>query len=279
MQKAIYAYIPVVHAGVLAFLDKYPQVPIWILDNVSGKEENVYLERDMRALPASKIKCELEALGYLNIYVVNQNELAIRAKTVEMLIVPQDEIVESFLAKYAPSVKLVYDTTFLRWTKQISSTEKEVPPHRIITSGEFQTEILHKLTLEAEKSSDWWRQVAAMLLKEEKPIVTTHNTHLPTPHTVFINGDPRSNLDAGQGPLVYTAIHAEAAAIAEAAREGITTKGCDVYVTTFPCPTCARLLAEAGIKRVFYRNGYSLLDAEEILKSAGVEIILVREVD
>ncbi len=279
MQRAIYAYVPVVHAGVLTFFDKHPHVPIWILDNVCGKDENVYLERDMRALNASQIKCELEALGYLNIEVVNQKELETRAKSVDMLIVPQDEIIDFFLSKYAPAVKVTYDTTFLRWTKKISTTEMEIPPHRIITSEEFQNKVMRTLALEAEQSSDWWRQVAAMLIKEEKLILTTHNTHYPTPQTVFINGDPRSNLDAGQEPLVYTAIHAEAAAIAQAAREGVPINGSDIYVTIFPCPTCARLLVEAGIKRVYYRSGYSLLDAEEILTNANIEIVLVREPD
>jgi hypothetical protein len=37
------------------------------------------------------------------------------------------------------------------------------------------------------------------------------------------------------------------------------------------------LLAEAGIKKVYYQKGYSLLDAEEILKAYGVEIVLVQD--
>jgi dCMP deaminase len=101
--------------------------------------------------------------------------------------------------------------------------------------------------------------------------------HFPSAHALTLNGDPRSNLDAGQGPGVYTSIHAEACALAHAAKKGVATDKADIYVTTFPCPTCARSLVEAGIARVFYKKGYSLLDAEEILKGAGIEIILVKE--
>jgi len=277
MKTALYIYVPVVHTGVLAVLDAHKEVPVWLLDNEKGKGENVYFERDMRALPARLIKTELEALGYTNVRVVAHDELRELTRTIEELIVSNDEIVEFFVQKYIPEVKTSTISTFLRWTKQISTTEFEVPPQRVITTDELHNEILNMLAGEAEKSSDWWRQIAAMLAKDGTPIATTHNEHLPTAHAVFINGDPRSNLDAGQGPGVYTSIHAEAAAIAEAAKNGVSTDGADAYVTTFPCPTCARLLVKSGVKKVYYRNGYSLLDAEEILTGAGVEIILVKE--
>lgn len=277
MKQALYAYIPVVHTGVLKFLDAHKHVPIWILDNERGAIENVYLERDMRALPAALIKCELEALGYTDVHVVaheNLNELSV---SIDELIVPNDEIVEFFVQKFIPEVKVVTDTTFLRWTKQISTTEFEISPNRIISTDVFHNEIFKMLKKEEEKSSDWWRQIATILIKNGEQIAITHNEHLPTAHSVFINGDPRSNLDAGQGPGVYTSIHAEAAAIGEAARKGISTEGADLYVTTFPCPTCARLFVKSGIRRVYYKKGYSLLDAEEILTGAGIEIILVKD--
>ena len=74
-------------------------------------------------------------------------------------------------------------------------------------------------------------------------------------------------------------MHAEAAVIAEAAKKGIATQGCDVYATTFPCPTCAKLIAAAGIKKLYYQDGYALLDGENVLKSAGVKIIKVKKND
>ncbi|HLN18769.1 MAG TPA: deaminase, partial [Patescibacteria group bacterium] len=62
----------------------------------------------------------------------------------------------------------------------------------------------------------------------------------------------------------------------KAAKDGISLNNTNLYVTTFPCPTCAKLIAEAGIKKVYYESGYSLSDAEDILKNAGIEIILVK---
>ena len=48
-----------------------------------------------------------------------------------------------------------------------------------------------------------------------------------------------------------------------------------MYVTVFPCPPCAKLIAYSGIKRLYCGGGYAVLDGEEVLKSNGVEIYFV----
>jgi dCMP deaminase len=88
-------------------------------------------------------------------------------------------------------------------------------------------------------------------------------------------GDPRSNFDAGEHFELSKAIHAEAALIAQAARRGAPLDGASVYVTTFPCPVCAKSIAAAGITKVYYTKGYSLFDAEDVLGAAHIEIIQV----
>ncbi len=72
-----------------------------------------------------------------------------------------------------------------------------------------------------------------------------------------------------------TAIHAEAAIVAAAARDGVSLRGADLYVTTFPCPACARLIAEAGLRRCYFAGPYSVLDGEDVLRAAGVELYWV----
>lgn len=275
--QAVFAYIPVVHQGTLAFLRDHAGVPLFLLDNEKGKEENPYLERDMRALSAFEIKAALGGHGIDAVAVVAPEDMQETFSSFDSLIVPEDEILTYFLEKYAPEVPTIRVNTFLRWTKQISTTEHEVPADRTISYDAFHAQMLAALHEEAAQSPDWWRQVAAAIVKEGEVLSHAHNKHLPSQHALAINGDPRSNLDAGQGPLVYTSIHAEACAIAHAAREGKKVAGADIYVTTFPCPACARSIVEAGIVRVFYTKGYSLLDAEEILKGSGIEIVLVKE--
>jgi dCMP deaminase len=275
--KAVFAYIPVVHKNTLTFLESYAGLSILLLDNEEGKKENVYLERDARALPASLIQKELAVHGYTDVIVVKPNELVSVLSQFEKLIVPEDEIVDFFLEKYAPQVSVEKVNTFLRWTQKLSTVEYVVPQDRTISHGDFENTTLALLEKEAEKSPDWWRQIAAAIVKDGKIVALAYNAHFPSQHSLTINGDPRSNFDAGQGIGIYTSIHAEASVLAKAARLGIAVEGADVYATTFPCPTCARSLVEAGVARVFYKKGYSLLDAEEILKGSGIEIILVKE--
>jgi dCMP deaminase len=274
--RAVFAYIPVVHQGTLSFLAEHKDAAVFLLDNEAGKKENPYLERDLRALPAESVAAELRVHG-IEARVLKCEEIASALAPFSEVVVPIDEIVDSFMEKYAPQIPLQRVNVFLRWTKSISTIENEVPPERVVTHDAFAKETMAALEHEAQMSPDWWRQIAAAIVKDGRTISIARNTHLPSAHALEINGDPRSNLDAGQGPGIYTSIHAEACALARAAKEGKATDGADVYVTTFPCPTCARSLVEAGIARVFYKKGYSLLDAEEILKGAGVEIILVKD--
>ena len=68
-------------------------------------------------------------------------------------------------------------------------------------------------------------------------------------------------------------VHAEANAIVQAARNGIAIEGADIYVTASPCYYCFKLIANAGIKRViykdFYRDEHIIQHAEE----AGIELV------
>jgi cytidine deaminase len=62
--------------------------------------------------------------------------------------------------------------------------------------------------------------------------------------------------------------HAEMAALAQAAQRGLSVAGCTLYVTTYPCHECARLLVAAGIKRVVYVEPYPKSLAAEFYPSA-----------
>jgi len=102
-----------------------------------------------------------------------------------------------------------------------------------------------------------------------------HNEHRPTEYSPYLHGDPRNEFSRGVHIELSTAIHAEAAIVARAARDGITLAGTDLYVSTFPCPGCARLVAEAGVRRVFFAGPYAVLDGDAVLRAAGVELVWV----
>lgn len=72
------------------------------------------------------------------------------------------------------------------------------------------------------------------------------------------------------GPPCKRAVHAEANAIAFAAKHGIATDGATMVSTDSPCLSCARLIINAGIREVFYSREYRDIQPLEELQQAGV---------
>lgn len=68
-------------------------------------------------------------------------------------------------------------------------------------------------------------------------------------------------------------LHAEANAITKLARSSNNSDGSTLYVTASPCIECAKLIIQAGIKRVVYAEKYRLEDGINLLKRAGIEVI------
>jgi dCMP deaminase len=66
-------------------------------------------------------------------------------------------------------------------------------------------------------------------------------------------------------------LHAEANAITKVARSNNSSDGATLYVTASPCLECAKLIIQAGIKRVVYHEVYRLTDGIDLLQRAGVE--------
>ncbi|MBP5481852.1 MAG: dCMP deaminase family protein [Paludibacteraceae bacterium] len=67
-------------------------------------------------------------------------------------------------------------------------------------------------------------------------------------------------------------LHAEANAITKVARSSNSSEGATLYVTSSPCIECAKLIIQAGIRRVVYAEEYHTPDGIDLLKRAGVEI-------
>lgn len=71
-------------------------------------------------------------------------------------------------------------------------------------------------------------------------------------------------------------LHAEANAITKIARSNNNSDGATLYVTASPCIECAKLIIQAGIKRVVYAEKYRLTDGIDLLERAGVEVIYLQ---
>jgi len=273
---AIVAYVPALHAGYLTFFKKYSQSDLYVL-GATLLSLMPRLERDVRALSPEDA---LRAVRGLNLFstvsILEKGSARKILSSYKKIILPDEDISRSFVATFLKGRKVSFEKIFLRWDGHSSRVHSKVPPDRVVSTSSKDLRLLRRAAKEATRSPDWWRQIGAVLVKGKKIVLTAYNRHLPSDASLAILGDPRSNFDYGEYPELYTSIHAEADIVAQAARAGMSLKGSELFVTTFPCSNCARLLVRAGVHKVFYSQGYSSLDAEDILKRAGVRIILVK---
>ena len=116
----------------------------------------------------------------------------------------------------------------------------------------------------AENSYCVRRQVGALVVKDKMIISDGYNG---TP-TGFENVcEDENNVSK---PYV---LHAEANAITKLARSNNNSDGATIYITASPCIECAKLIIQAGIKRVVYGEKYRITYGIELFERAGIEVI------
>ena len=118
----------------------------------------------------------------------------------------------------------------------------------------------------AENSYCERRQVGALIVKDKMIISDGYNG---TP-AGFENVCEDDN-----GVTKPYVLHAEANAITKIARSNNSSDGATKYVTASPCIECAKLIIQAGIKRVVYSEKYRLEDGLDLLKRANIEVIYI----
>lgn len=114
----------------------------------------------------------------------------------------------------------------------------------------------------AENSYCQRRQVGALVVKEGMIISDGYNG---TPSGFENVCEDDNNVTK---PYV---LHAEANAITKLARSSNNSDGATIYITASPCIECAKLIIQAGIRRVVYGEKYRLTDGIDLLERAGIE--------
>lgn len=270
-KEIVVAHIPVIHAGYLDLFERHEQADIGVLGS-DIIERFPYLRKEIRALAPEQVALLLRGIGKTAL-VLSDSDLPGLNEAYSTIVMPTDDVSHE-LAPHFTNVK--YEPVFLRWDRENTRVNKEITPDHIITADDIQAEPLAAALAEASKSSSWWRRVGAALTSgENNLLLQAHNGALPTPYSNWIDGDPRNTVKRGQDMELSNEIHAEARLIAEAARTGENLAGSSIYVSTFPCPSCAKLIVESGISRCYFAEGYAVLDGEEIMKQAGIELIKV----
>ncbi|NDV68176.1 dCMP deaminase family protein [Dysgonomonas sp. 25] len=118
----------------------------------------------------------------------------------------------------------------------------------------------------AENSYCKRRQVGALIVKDKMIISDGYN------------GTPsgfENNCENEEGETKPYVLHAEANAITKVACSHNSSMGATLYVTASPCIECAKLIIQAGIKRVVYNQLYRRTDGCNLLEKAGIETVFL----
>jgi dCMP deaminase len=275
--KQVVLYLPVLHAGYEDFLARHADAGEVLLLGPGFRRDYPSLAKDIRALsPERAVACVRLLLPGTPVRVIGPADLP-GAVTGDTIVMPDEEITRELAGQLAAGQReaVTFDRTFLRWDRDWATARSPVAFDGEITAAELPRRLLATATAAAARSSDWWRQVGALAARDGQVLACAWNQHRPTEYAPYVNGDPRDSFGRGVRTDLSTAIHAEAALIARAARDGLRLAGADLYATTFPCPACARLVAEAGFRRCYFAGQYSVLDGEQVLRAAGITLIWV----
>ena len=139
--------------------------------------------------------------------------------------------------------------------------------NRIYPYGEkqhqFDKRYLEMARIWAQNSYCKRRQVGALIVKE-KMIISDGYNGTPAGFENICEDDNNKTK-----PFV---LHAEANAITKVAKSNNSSEGATLYITTSPCMECAKLIIQAGIRRVVFCDSYHSKEGVELLQKAGIEV-------
>jgi dCMP deaminase len=128
--------------------------------------------------------------------------------------------------------------------------------------------------LVAQRSTCVRRQVGAVIVKDKNILATGYNG---APRGLAHCADvgclrDQLNVPSGEKHELCRGLHAEQNAIIQAAYHGVGISGATIYTATFPCVICAKMIINAGIVRIVYRERYDDRLSQQILREAGITV-------
>ena len=125
------------------------------------------------------------------------------------------------------------------------------------------------------------RQVGALIVKDKRILASGYNgAPSGVAHCAEVGClRQQLNIPSGERHELCRAIHAEQNAIVQAAYSGTSVSGSTMYVSLQPCSLCAKLMINAGIKKLVFRGNYPDELALSMLNEAGVELVNFDEVE
>lgn len=274
-------HIPVIHKGYFDFVrtcEEKGVAKFFLVDLewLRPVEEFDYLVRknSLHTLTAVEIQQALKQYTNIPVVIFSDATMTEILAGTDSILMPKEDISTFLAEKYLAGRDIQYENVFLRWNRENLGETKE-PDVLASDLPAFISTTFHQVLEEATKSADWWRSVGAALVKDRQVLALAHNEHMPFEQLPNVFSDARSLFKKGININYSTAAHAEVGVIAEVARKGISPEGAELFLTDFPCPYCARLIAKSGIKKIYFLKGYAVLEGDEFLKGEGVELIQV----
>lgn len=132
--------------------------------------------------------------------------------------------------------------------------------------------------LTAKRSTCLRRQVGAVIVQDKHIIATGYNgAPRGIMHCLERGGCIREKMGvpSGERHELCMALHAEQNAVIQAATLGQSIEGGTIYITHQPCVICAKMIINAGIRRIVVREGYPDQLSVNILAEAGLKIVML----
>ncbi|MGB7919933.1 MAG: cytidine/deoxycytidylate deaminase family protein [Desulfobacterales bacterium] len=146
---------------------------------------------------------------------------------------------------------------------------------RVTQRPSWDTYFMNITTLVAQRSTCTRRAVGAIIVKDKRILSTGYNGAPSGIRHCLEVGCLRESLQvpSGERHELCRGIHAEQNAIIQAAYHGVSVNNAVLYCTNQPCVICAKMIINAGIKKIYYQSGYSDALAQEMLSEAGIDLI------
>ncbi|MEN8781249.1 MAG: cytidine/deoxycytidylate deaminase family protein [Desulfobacterales bacterium] len=146
---------------------------------------------------------------------------------------------------------------------------------RVTQRPSWDTYFMNITALVAQRSTCTRRAVGAIIVKDKRILSTGYNGAPSGIRHCLEVGCLRESLQvpSGERHELCRGIHAEQNAIIQAAYHGVSVNNAVLYCTNQPCAICAKMIINAGIKKIYYQSGYTDALAQEMLSEAGIDLI------
>ena len=162
--KQVLLYLPVIHSGYEAFLQRHSDSADVMLLGTGFRERFPSLAKDIRALAPAR------AAGYLRVAVHGPRITVVEpaglpdAISGDLLVMPDEQVMRDLAEEYRldSGRSVIFDRTFLRWDRNWSTAGHPVRPDSKIAADQLSRTLLGLADEVSARSSDWWRQVGAV---------------------------------------------------------------------------------------------------------------------